>query len=221
MFCPNHAKGQGRFIRLHLKNETYLKGKLATAEADYYFDSEKGILVMNSTSPEDHIKISNRLGEVKIYYPGENEVSLQQGEYFSSENELIYYFLTNNYFDLGLAKEGYTLSETRMDGSYQVTSWAAPGGHPVVPKVELVFENNQPVYAAYFNAESEIIRKVYYYDYTIFGSFMMPLKVTQITYTAAGDSVIQRNTYSGVKVSSIADSQFYNFEIPEDAKVIR
>lgn len=215
------ARGQTRYINAHLKNETFRNRKLITVESDYFFDRETGNLVIHSMLPEEHIKISNRLGEVKIFYPGTNRISLKQNRYFSSENELIWYFLSNNYNDLGLSDEGFRVTGTHMDGSYQVVTWTAPAGMKVVSTVELVFENGQPVYAAYFNTGGDIIRKIYYYNYEIYPGFMMPMKVTQISYTPDGDSVIQRNTWSSLKASAIPDSDYFNFKIPEDAVVIQ
>ncbi len=213
------ARGQTRFIHAHLKNETYQNNKLITVESDYFFDAETGNLVVHSSLPEDHIKISNRLGEVKIFYPASNRVTLKQNQYFSSENELIYYFLSNDYYNLGLSDEGFRVTGTHMDGNYQVVTWTAPVGMKVVSRIELVFENGQPVYAVYYHTNGSIIRKIYYYNYEIFPDFMMPMKVTQISYTPDGDSVIQRNTWSSLTVSAIPDSDYFNFKIPEDAVV--
>jgi len=215
-----NAPGQTRFIRAHLKNETYHQGKLIAVESDYFFDAETGNLVVHSMHPEEHIKISNRLGEAKIFYPASNRVSLKQNRYFSSENELIWYFLSNNYHDLGLSDEGFRVTGTHMDGNYQVVTWTAPVGMKVISRVELVFENGQPVYSAYYNTGGEIIRKIYYYQYEIYSDFMMPMKVTQISYTPDGDSIIQRNTWSSLKGSVLPDSDFYHFKIPEDAIVL-
>lgn len=212
-----NAQANENYISIHLKNETLKNGNLLTVESDYFFDIESGNLVIIGSIPKNHVKISNRLGEVKIYYPNENEVSLKQSQYFSSENELIYYFLSNNYYDLGLTNEGFRVTNTRMDGNHQVVTWAAPITMNVVSTVELVFENGQPVYAAYYNMNGNVIRKIYYYNYEIYRNFMMPMKVTQISYTSAGDSVIQRNTWSSLKVAAIPGSDFFNFKIPADA----
>ncbi|MBN1822324.1 MAG: hypothetical protein JW833_16505 [Prolixibacteraceae bacterium] len=215
------AQGGNKYITVHLKNETYQKGNLLTAETDYFFDSETGILVVSGTLPENHIKISNRFGEIKIYYPEDNKVAIKQNRFYSSENELIYYFFTNNYYDLGLSDEGFTVSDTRMDGNYQVTTWTAPISLNLISKVELVFENGLPVYAAYFNMNGNIIRKIYYYNYEIFSSFTMPMKVTQISYISENDSVVQRNTWSLMKELNTPGSGYFNFKIPEDAIVVQ
>ena len=209
------------YIRVHLKNETLQGGKLIIIDYDYYFDAETGTLVVNSLFPENHIKISNRLGEVKIYYTDKNQVSLKQNQFFSSENELIYYFLSNNYYDLGLKDQGFTVTETRMDGNYQVVTWKAPVTIKTIARVELVFENQTPVFAAYYTMQGKIFRKIYYYNYEIFNHFIMPMKVTQISYTPAGDSVIQRNTWSQLKTMTLPDSDYFNFKIPENATIIQ
>lgn len=208
------------FISIHLKNETFQNGRLFTLESDYFFDTETGNLVVTNKLPKNHIKISNRLGEVKVYYPDENKVNIKQSEYFSSENELVYYFLSNKTSDLGLAREGFTVTDTRMEGSFQVVTWDAPVSMNSLSKVELVFEDGQPVFAGYYNRKGALARKIYYYNYEFFSNFILPMKVTQITYTPEGDSIIQRNTWSSLHSSPVPQSGFFNFKIPEDAVVI-
>jgi hypothetical protein len=209
------------FVSLHLKSETFQKGKLATIESDYYFNNETGELVVHGKFPRNHIKISNRLGEVKTYFPDENLVSLKQNQLYSSDNELISYFLSNNYYDLGLASQGFTASDTRMDGKNRVVTWTSPPGLKQVAKVELVFEDDRPIYAAYFNVNGNIVRKIYYYNYQIFSGFILPTRVSQITYTSEKDSIIQRNTWSDIKLSAVANSLYFGYKIPGDAKVDR
>ena len=216
----NFGQAVKNYVSIHLKNETYQNGRLLTYESDYYFNTETGELVVHGKLPQDHIQITNRLGEVKLYYPQKNSVSLQQNDFYSTQNELIYYFLSNNYYDLGLAGEGFSISDTHMDGEYQVVTWNAPVGMKIVAKVEMVFKNGQPVYAAYFNFNNHIIRKIYYYDYEVYSNFMMPMKITQISYIAGGDSVIRRNTWSALKTSVLPTSDYFNFKIPDDAKVL-
>jgi len=220
-FYPDRISSQGNenFVNFHLKNETFQGGKLLTQDLDYYFDVEKGNLVVYGSFPQNHIKISNRLGEVKIYFPEKNSVKLLQNQFFSSENELIYYFLSNNFYDLGLAKEGFAVSDSHFDGKYQVVTWNSPVGMKKITKVVLVFENDHPVYSAYFEMNGRIVRKIFYYNYQVFRNFIMPMKVTQISYLSEKDSVIQRNTWSAIKFSGTPSSVYFNFKIPDDAKV--
>ena len=83
-------------------------------------------------------KTSNKFGEVKVYFPEDNSVSIKQNELFSSQNELLYYFLSNNYSDLGLSKENYKITDTKMDGKHQVVTWANKKSDFPLPKIELV-----------------------------------------------------------------------------------
>jgi hypothetical protein len=209
------------FTSLHLKSETYQQGRLATIESDYYFNNETGELVVHGKFPKNHIKISNRLGEVKTYFPDENLVSLKQNQLYSSENELISYFLSNNYYDLGLSSEGFTVASTKMDGQNRVVTWVSPAGLKQIGKVDLVFEEDRPIYAAYYNSSGKVVRKIYYYNYQVFSNFILPAKVSQITFTSEKDSIIQRNTWSEIKISTVANSSYFGFKIPEDAKVDR
>ena len=219
-FLCSFGQSPEAYISLHLKNQTYQKGKLMEIDADYYFLRESGELIIHGRSPKEYIKTSNKFGEVKVYFPEDNSVSIKQNELFSSQNELLYYFLSNNYSDLGLSKENYKITDTIMDGKHQVVTWVNKKSDFPLPKIELVFDNDKPIYAAYYNSEDKIVRKIYYYNYEFFQSFMMPKKVTQISYPATGDSVIQRNTYSNLKITSLPSSQYFNFKVPDNAKIL-
>ncbi len=219
-FLSSEAQAPDSFVSLHLKNQTYQDGKVLELQSEYFYNVDEGILVVHGFKPREHLKVSNRFGEVKVYFLDDNSVSIQQNPFYSSENELIHYFLTNNFYDLGLSKEGYSISRTKMDGQHQVVTWEKIHEGNPIPKIELVFENDKPIYAAYFNTNGKIVRKVYYYNYQFFRSFMMPQKVTQISYTPKGDSIVQRNTYSDINVVSTPSSQYFNFKIPDDAKIL-
>lgn len=208
------------FISMHLKNQTYKNGKVVEFESDYYFNRENGELIIHGNIPKEYIKKSNRFGEVKVYFPVNNTVSLKQSILYSSQNELLFFFLSNNFFDLGLSKEGYSIANTIMDGAHQIVTWETNKQDSPIPKIELVYDNDKPIYAAYFNSKNEIARKIYYYNYEFFQSFMMPKKVTQISYSTNGDSIVQRNTYSDFKITSLPSSQYFNFKVPENAKIL-
>jgi len=207
-------------VSVHLKMQALQKGEKLTIDADYYYNPDKGILVTHHLFPTEFVKITNRKGEMKLYFPQKNELSISQDSHFSSTNELLYYFVNNLIDDLGLQKEGFTLSDSRYEDDYLISTWSAPETLPLISKVEIVFENMMPIYSAYYTDDESIIKKIYYSDYYIGTEFMLPQKITEINFNSQNDSTIRRMIYSDIKINNEDDDYFLNYKIPEDAKVV-
>jgi len=212
---------QVKKISVHKKTQVLKDGKKQTIEANCYYSAENGIFVAHYLSPKEFIKITNRKGELKIYFPETNKVTTKQDFYFSSENELLHYFVNNLIDDLGLKKEGFTMSDSRYDDGYLVTTWTAPSDMKAVEKVEIVFEDMIPIYAAYFSRENEVMRKIYYSDYYQRNRLLLPRRITEITYTAKNDSTIKRTIYSNIKQNGAVNEKYLDYEIPEDAQITK
>ncbi len=217
----NFSPGQVQKVSVHKKSQILKENQKQTAHADCYYSTDEGTFVTHYTEPQEFIKITNRKGEMKIYFPGKNKVNIKQDFYFSSQNELLYYFVNNLTEDLGLKKEGFTLSDTKYDEGYMVTTWSSPPSIKLISKVEIVFENMLPIYSAYYNNKNEIIRKIYYSDYFRGQRFMLPKKITEITYRSQNDSIIKRTIFSDIRQNEDVDPYYLNFKIPDDAKIAR
>lgn len=212
---------QKRKMSLHMDSKKLLKGKYLHVEADIYYKSRSGELLMHYLHPENYVLMTNSIGEVKAYYPKENKVMIKHGELFSSENNLFFYFMSNEAYDMGLNHLGFTVTDTKFDDGLMITTWLPPTELlKVVHKIEIVYEDYLPVYSAYFGPDNKIIRKIYYSDYSYFDQFSLPLRVTEIEYTQEGDSIVSRLIYSDVKVNQQTSDQYFNFSIPENAKII-
>ncbi|MDE5421415.1 hypothetical protein L3073_04270 [Ancylomarina sp. DW003] len=213
------SQKSSNYISYSMDNQSYKKGLLTKAHADFFYDREQGVLVSSYTSPNKFIKVSNRKGELKLYIPKTNTVTFTQDITLSSENELIYYFANNQQQDLGLEREGFTMVDSRLDDKYLIFVWEAPQTMQTVKKVEIVYDGDYPIYAAYFNLEGDILKKIYYYDYFATNYFKMPTKVTEISYTPERDSIVQRTIFSNINVTNTPTSSYFNFKIPDNAKV--
>ena len=139
----------------------------------------------------------------------------------STKNELIYYFTNNLTDQLGLADEGFSLVERNFDDKYLVTIWKAPATMELIEKVKMVFDGPNPIYAEYISQKNDVIKKIYYTQYNDYNSFRLPLRITEISYTQPGDSTIKRTIFSDVNVSYTANSDFFNFKIPDNAEPIK
>ena len=206
-------------ISVHKKTQVLKDGKKQTIEANCYYSAEKGTFVSHYLHPKEFIKFTNRQGELKIYFPEDNRVSIQQDFYFSSENELLHYFVNNLIDDLGLKKEGFRMSDSRYDGGYLVTTWSPPSDMKVVSKVEIVFEDMIPIYSAYFGKDNHIIRKIYYSDYYQDNRLILPRRITEITYVAENDSTIRRTLYSDIRQDGAVNTKYLDYKIPDNAKI--
>lgn len=207
-------------ISMHSESGSLKNGKKVNIEADIFYMPETGKYVSHHLYPEEFIKITNRVGEMKVYFVEDNEVALRQDFYFSSENELLHYFVNNLTDDLGLRKEGFALHNTYNDEEYLVTIWKAPPTIKVVNAVKIVFMDELPVYAEYINQGDQVIRKIYYSGYKYFEQFVIPQRITEITFANENDSTIKRTLYSDFKINNQVDTYYLNFQIPDDAKVI-
>ena len=113
-------------ICIHMKSQTLQNGKVLTTEADQYFSFPEGNIISYFQRPEEYVFISNPLGEAKIYRPTQNTVIIQSRELFTTKNNSLYFFLTNQTYDLGLRNLGLKVFDSEEDGQILITRWQAP-----------------------------------------------------------------------------------------------
>jgi hypothetical protein len=207
---------------VHLESQRLYKGTVVTINADIYFRSDQGIMVIHYAKPKNYIFMTNLKGEAKIYYPDKNEVILQQSQLFSSENDVLYSFFKYQSADLGLKEAGFNLSNSEVDKSQIITTWI-PSSLSVgqVSKIVLVHENYMPIYVAYYNLKGKPFKKAYYSNYFTSTNTPFPTRIVEIDYLPSGDSIISRKVYSNVKVNQEANSSYFDFTVPSNAKVIK
>jgi len=197
------------------------KGTKNIFRSDIYYNRENDVIIVHHTYPSDFVKISNKLGEEKIYFPKTNTVSIQQDATFSSANDLLYYFVNNKTSDLGLAREGFKLISTEREEGMLVTIWQAPPSLKVVNLVKMVFRDMLPVYAEYTDPKGKTMKKIYYSKYSDQSSFSLPMRITEISYEGKTDSVIRLSLFSDVRTSGFPDNNYFDFKIPADAKTAK
>jgi hypothetical protein len=207
--------------RVSVSQETRVlsKGSKSIFKCDIYYNKEKDVVVTHHYYPAEFVKTSNRFGELKIYFPGTNTVSVQQGEALSTTNELLYYFVNNKMSDLGLSKQGFKLVKTSREEGMMVTLWQAPASLKVINQIKIVFKDMVPVYAEYLTQKVEIMKKIYYSNYSDFKTFSLPLRITEINFDNKTDSTIRLSIFSNVHTSDFPDDTYFNFKIPDDARI--
>ncbi len=207
--------------RVSLNQETQVlrKGAKSIFRCEIFYDQEKDVIITHYYYPTEFIKMSNRLGELKIYFPKENAVSIQQDPTFSSTNETVYYFVNNKMMDLGLSKEGFRLLKTTHEEDLIVTTWQAPPSLKGIKEIKIVYREAVPIYAEYISTSGAVIKKLYYSQYQDFSSFRLPLRITEISFSSPSDSTISRSVYSNIRTSGFPASNYFDFKIPANAKI--
>jgi hypothetical protein len=208
-------------LSIRMESKRLYNGKVAIVRADMFFKYTEGSLLMHYFYPTDYLFITNSKGEVKMYFPDKNEVTSQQNQMFASDNDALYFFLSNQINDLGLKEMGYSVIATRFEEGITITDWLPPTWQiGKISKVTLAHENYLPIYTAYYNEKNKAIRKVYFSNYFMSSAAALPQRITEIEYLPNGDSIISRKIYSDIKFDLTASSEYFDFKIPYDAKSI-
>lgn len=196
-------------------------GKSVTLKGEIYYQ-RNGNLTTHFTYPKEYVMMANSLGETKIYDPTSNTVSKYQNQLFSTQSSQFYYFLSGKISDMGLTNIGYVQDKTRFEKGLTISEWKLKKEDPkaLIQKVKLVFSNNKPVYMDYKNKDNKIIRKVFYYNYTILENIEFPGTTTEIQYEGK-DSSVSKTSYESFKTNEQAVSNYFNFVIPSNAKIQR
>lgn len=209
-------------ISSRMESKTLIKGKLLTVVADLYYRAYDGKLITHYISPRDYYVITNSKGELKIYDEKKNEVYLSQNIAYSTETTVFYYFLSEKSSDLGLREMGFTLTKTEVKNKMTITKWFPPKTmYNQFSSIELVHENNVPIYISYINPKKKLIKKVYYSNYFNYGFINLPQRITQFDYLSTGDSLINRMTFTDIKIDNQSNSKYFNYSIPATAKIVK
>ena len=207
-------------ISLHCETKSLKEGKMIKYISDIYFHYKDGKMITHYTYPHDYIYISDKLGQARLYYPDKNEVFMKTDHLFTTDNTLLYIFLNNQYQDMGLSNLHFTIIRTKFEDQYTISAWQAPADLcKRISQINLVHKNNIPVFAEYL-LNGRVLRKIYYENYYQNNYSVLPKTITEIEYTSQGDSVINKITFSNIETGSMANSSYFDYKIPENAKLI-
>lgn len=208
-------------IVLRLESSQLQDGKVATVEARLFYEAYEGKLITKFEKPAGQVMITNRHGELTIYDEEENSVYRTQSVEYSSENNLVYYFLSGRIQDLGLREMGFTNSRTDFEDGLMITRWIPPSSLThLFSHIELVHDDYMPVYVGYFDAGGTLVKKVYYDEYEIFSDLILPRSITEFNYLASGDSIVSRVRLSEIMINREAESPWFDFKVPDDARIL-
>ncbi|OWY20982.1 hypothetical protein B6N25_10390 [Sphingobacteriales bacterium TSM_CSS] len=194
-------------------------GQSTTVKATLYYTAG-GKMVTRFTQPHEYILLSNSKGEYKIYDPKTNTVEQSQNAAFSTDVTYFGHFLNNRSGDMGLRSLGFALQQTRFDEGAMITDWKPQLVDADAPfYVELVHENGEPIFIGYKDIGGKYLRKVFFYNYQKIQQVNLPLTITDINYLANGDSIVGRTQYADVQVNENATGSYFDFKIPQNARL--
>lgn len=208
-------------IMMQMESQSLQGGKTATMTAELFYQSLDGKLITRLDGQINKVMITNRFGELTVYDPEKNTVFRAQSFEYSSQNNLIFFFLSGKTHDLGLGDMGFRQQQTEFKDGLMISQWMSPSSlNHLISHVELVHEDYVPIYAGYYDASGELVRKVYYSDYEYYFDLALPTILTEFNYLATGDSIINRVRFSNIRLNRQAVSSWFDFEIPDDAQII-
>lgn len=196
-------------------------GKTIESNATIYF-RENGEMITKYWPPLETVVFNNLDGEIKIYNERENTVVQSVNYHIGTSNSNFYFFLQGNTESMGLSELGFKLMESRIEDGLIITEWASPRGFDNdVDRIELVHQNNLPVFMGHKSRKGDYMRKTYFYDYNLVNDYIdFPYSITEIEYTP-NDSIISKTQYANFKFDSEVDASMLEYQIPSNAKVIK
>lgn len=194
-------------------------GKSITVKGTVYYQ-RNGNMITHFTYPRQYFLIANKTGEVKMYDPSKNTVMLYQNYLFSTQTSQFYYFFSGKSSDMGLGDIGYVQTKIYPEKDLLVSLWSlkVPDKKALIQRVKLVYQRTNPVYMHYEDATGNIIRKVYYANYSQLENTYFPATTTEIVYSE-GDSTVSRTSFTDFKFNQDATGQYFNFQVPSNAKI--
>ncbi|MDW3192043.1 MAG: hypothetical protein R8G66_06755 [Cytophagales bacterium] len=199
------------------------QGQTIRSTARVYFN-ESGDMVTKYAPPLELYIFNNTEGEIKLYNQKDNTVIQSVNYTAGTTNTNFYYFLQGETEDMGLRKLGFALSNTKYEDGLLITEWAAPMDMSAsgFVSVELVHQNDLPVFLGHKDQKGNFVKKAYYYDYSpLEGYIMFPNAITEIEYVGKKDSVITKSNFENFRFDDGTDKNFFDFVIPEDATVLK
>jgi hypothetical protein len=184
------------------------------------FYTANGNLVSHITYPREYIMMVDNIGEMKIYDPVKNTVTLLQNFLFSTSSMQLHYFLDGLTNDLGLKQAGYNIENVKFENNLSITTWKSNNetDNNPVSEATLVKRNDTLIYMDYRNRQGMIIRKLFFYHYTSLDDVLFPRTITEILYHG-NDSTVTRTEYTSFLLNDKATGNYFNYKIPLNAKL--
>lgn len=209
------------FVSLNYSETIIENNKKINIEGTVYYRNKDNLLITLIEKPFKSLVKINQSGDIVVYDFEKNFIYTDNNIFTNSQQSYLWYFLTNNYSDMGLSKYGYSIKETKIDGEYLVQYWI-PKAKSSIKHVLLVFNKNQlPVYQEFISKENKIVGKIYFLNYKFDSNVTIPTKIIDVSFKTSKDSSLSIKKYSNLKLNEKVDKTYFNFKMPLNAQVIQ
>ncbi len=212
---------QPQLISFDFSSKNIENKKIITTEGEVYFNKKNFQMVTHLKKPFESVIFVNADGEVKVYDFESNTVVQFASSLASSESSYFWYFFTGQYHDFGLAKNGYSIKETKIEEGVLVNTWAPLIGkekYATNQKVIIASEKNLPIYIEFFKDKNTSAGKIYFSEYQKIHGYSIPLKIVEIYYKTKKDSIVTIKKYFNPKIGKDVTTKYIDFKIPGNAK---
>lgn len=217
-FLPSDQNGFD-WVSFKMIKRVNVQGKTTRVDALIYF-RKNGDMITYLDRPTEIFILNNREGQLQVYNPKENSVYKSVNANYGSQNNPFYFFL-GEIPNMGLDQVGYELADTQVDDGYLVSQWNAPKSlRSEIKAVELVSDGDKTVFMGFKDQEDEYFKKMYFYQFIELRGLIFPEAITEIDYIEE-DSIITKTTFHDFDFDNLGDKEILNFEIPENATLLK
>lgn len=202
----------------HVTSQQVANNRSIRVERELYY-TVGGDLVIHYTYPKEYYMKSNRLGEMAIYQPASNEVTLYNDPETATQTEVFLVFLSPDRTNLNLTRLGFVLQKVEKAGKRVIKTYTPTHSQDKsYAQAVVVLEDNKPIYCAFYDQSLNIVKKTFYSQYTTLPFLTFPTRITQIAYNGTGDSIVRREEYKDIQTSSFPSDAPFDFQIPTHAQ---
>lgn len=189
-------------------------------EGEVFFRFKDNYLVTYMFKPFKSLVRIKATGDVEIYDFEKNTVMVENSIYSTSQQSYLWYFLSKNYSDVGLAKSGYSIKETKIEGDFLLQYWT-PKNNNTIKYILLVHNKNQlPIYQEIVSKSGEVKGKIYFMNYMKKYGINIPSKIVDVYFKSKKDSSVSIKEYTNPTINNQVNLYYLNFKLPANVQII-
>lgn len=206
-------------ISFKLEKRSLNKGRLTVTVSESYFRLHKDTVIKNFIKPEGRLDIISKNGEVATYDKTKNEAYFEQYPGYNTENNIILFFLSTLFNDLNDKDSEF---KENANNDRILTKKIKPGfSEHLFNHVNVNYKNQLPFYAEFYDTDENLFLKIYFTDYKFFSEVSIPGTIREFVYINKNDSIINLVNLTDIQINeSPGDDNYFDFKIPEDARIL-
>ena len=219
------AQNNIKKISTEMEVRTIFGGQSVLTKGIVCIDLNTQKTVTKINYPISIVTIQEKSGDIFTYEPIKNVVAQRKSGVITSSENVLKNFLTQTQNDLGLKEKGFKLINSKFNKGLVILTYEPPViMAQKISYVELVTQNNSPIYIANFDQKKKLINKTYYTKYQKMHGSSLPMQIINFQYTYSDknkkDSVVTKTLFSAIKINNNIEESIMNFKIPSNAKVV-